>query len=352
MRELIRSIAGALLVSTLAACSPRIDRVDVFNGPRDSRPGPPATPTTSAPLTIRAEISPRQTTLLTPTVTLRPLEQASTGAADVSATTLTLTSEAPGSSAAYTITIAPGGQPPLPYGSSWRMDLQVPYRSLGRSGVLHEQRDFTVRAPASCAAFDNGIEGWSIPENRIGYGASFDDMSRWPQDTQTRFLTTVSLEPDTSENFPRSFTAPGVPFGSARFTIGGDHPEKFREWLVRNPYINQRNHWIAKLETSSLLSNAVSLQLKTDAAHPLQLRARAYCTIPGTNNVPCNPEQADSADAHVKPGSGWQSIQLSVDPKAFPERSAAGIGHLLIFGDAADSEKRVWIDMVCPEPLR
>ena len=347
---MIRSLAATLLVLTLAGCSPRVDRVDVFSGPRGSRPPAPVPPSAGAPVTMRVEISPRQTTLLTPTITLQPLVQGSPAPSVGTAATLTLTSDGPeGSSVPYAITIAPGGPPSLSYGSSWRMDLAVPYRSLGRSGALHERRDFTVRAPTSCIAFDSGIEGWSIPENRTGYGASLDDIHRWPQDTQTRFLTSVSLEPDGLENFPQRFAAtPDVLFGSARFTIGGDRPEKFREWLVRNPYINDKNHWIARVETSSLLTSAVSVHMKTDAGNPLRVRARAYCTVPGANNAPCNPDHADSADANVKPGPGWQTVPLSVDTTVFPAGSAAGIGHLLILGDPADSDKRVWIDMVCP----
>jgi hypothetical protein len=252
------------------------------------------------------------------------------------------------SSIAYAMTLPPGGTTSLPYGSTWLMNLRVPYRSWLRSSELEERLQFTVRAPASCAAVDEGIDGWSIPDDRVSYGATLDDIHRWPQDTQTRFLTRVALDADRQVNYPETFEAAAIPLGSARFTIGGDQPERFREWLVRNPYINDKNHWIAQIRMPPLAAESFTIQVMTDAAHPLRLRARAYCAIPGANNAPCTPDWADSADVTLEPGPKWRTVRLPINSKDFPLAGTVRIGHLFILGEPADAEKRVWIDMACP----
>jgi len=357
VRALIRSVAVVLTVS-LVACSPRVDRLDVYRGSSMTVPPAPIPPPSAGdPVTVRIEISPRRATVETPTVTLQrlwavaPITSDGAPAAAISFVPripMAIAHDGTSSSIAYAMTLPPEGTPSLPYGSTWLMNLRVPYRSWLRSSELEERLQFTVRAPASCAAVDEGIDGWSIQDDRISYGATLDDIHRWPQDTQTRFLTRVALEADPQANYPERFEAAEIPLGSARFKIGGDQPERFREWLVRNPYINDKNHWIAQIKTPPLEAQSFNFQLMTDAEHPLRLKARAYCAIPGADNVPCTPDSADSAEVTVDPGPKWRIVRLPISTKDFPAGSTVRVGRLLILGEPADAERRVWIDMACP----
>jgi hypothetical protein len=346
-----------LLTLCVAGCSPRVDRLDVYSGSSQTLPQDPASPRAGEPVTVRIEISARRATVETPMVTLQRLWAVAPITSDgAPATAISFVPRIPMTpvhggtstpSIAYAMTLTPGGSPSLPYGSTWLMNLRVPYRSGLRSSELEERLQFTVRAPASCAAFDEGIDGWSVLEDRISYGATLDDIHRWPQDTQTRFLTRVALESDRQVNYPETFEAAEIPLGSARFKIGGDQPERFREWLVRNPYISDKNHWIAQVKTPPLSAESFSIQVMTDAEHPLRLRARADCAVPGANKLPCTPDSTDSAEVTLAPGPQWRTVRLPIGTKKFPEGSTVRIGHLLILGEPADAEKRVWIDMAC-----
>jgi hypothetical protein len=350
-----RLVLGALLMLGVGACSPRIDRLDIYSGSSTAPPQPASPPRAGDPVTIRAEISPRQTSIQTPTVRLQRLwAVAPISAADAKGDTpadvappMPMTRVADGATS-FVVTLPPGGTPALSYGSTWLLHLSIPYRSLGLSSTLFERRQFTVRAPASCAAFDDGVEGWSIQDDRISYGATLDDIRRWPQDTQTRFLTRVTLEPDRQVNYPETFEAGDAPFGAARFRVGGDQPEKFREWLVRNPYISDKNHWIAQIKTPPLPAESFSVQVMSEAQQPLRLRARAYCGTPGADSAACTPDHVDSDEVVLEPGPKWRTVRLPISNKGLPPGGVVRIGHLLVFGEPSDADRRVWIDMVCP----
>lgn len=348
-------LGGMLALLILAGCAPRIDRIEVYSGARGARSAPPPIVREGSPLTVRTEVTPFETALGEPTYALQQIAPAPetvpgptaslAPAGDVSGP-----GSPPAQGKAFEATQAPTTPPRFTYGSLWKLDLVVPYGTAGAMKSLRGSRNFAVGAPANCTGFDQDLEEASIVGNRFRFGRSFQDHHAWPMD-ESQHATHVALVLDPAENYPQRFQGtPELPFASASFTIGGDHPENFERFLVNNVYTRNQNQWLVTVRLPRFTSTDVSLRLKTEAEDPLKIRARALCALSGPAGLlaPCMGDAAYSWERTVAPG-GWREVAFTIDTSSFPASSVMSGLDLEILGEAGDVRRRVWIDFVCAQ---
>lgn len=347
MRKNVKLLVISTVILLVAACTPKIESVDIIGNTPDEERNPPRH---ENPMFVKTYIEVYSGGADMPQIYLRPVfpsdqEYTYRGSLTEKEKVRDIPIDIGGeiiefSGYEYTGEI----NTPLQYGG-YQIRVSIPYRAwLSRREESFEKK-FLVEGPASCFCFDYGLSGFDVETVRKSNGDVFNDLNiflnalNWPVSTDTfpeilhgsvslQILATIYPRPE-DENYywfadfvspnleenPDWIHAPGI---TLRMTTQAVHVYAQPIFVVQ-PEVGEPVYWAPKdQESGKFLVYAIGI------------------------------DEFGSADE-------WKVIEWMPSEDIYPEGSVLSEVRIRVYGDPKlngnNHEMNIYLDGVCPKPL-